>query len=312
MNFINLSFKKLLTLVIISILSARFGMSLGNWLGQFLDKRYGLKAYENQMLDEDLEKFEKDLEQFQRSREKEPTKVRGGDLPSSNFLINLLLEHKKNLPFVMATLMTILTVGGVTYEDQLKNFVLVGSGKFRSTWKTIQSLKITNAYIKKLSELANSENVNKQREFLEQINYSPEMSVKERIDGYRLMILNVLNLDSKRKVIISVIMLVTILVYLGTANLPVFGQFLAALISLIKEGKVSVTVTRFLVKVMESKNFDVPKELIDAIELVDEIDPNEEKELTEALESFNIYISSPSGAPVPEKVRTSVFKFFNL
>lgn len=212
----------------------------------------------------------------------------------------------------MATVMMIVTVGGVTYEDQLKNFVLLGSGKFRSSLKAIKHLKITNAFIKKLTQLATSEEVNKQREFLEQINYSPEMSVNEKVDGYRLLILDILNFDSKRKVIIGIIMLVSILTYLATANIPVFAQFIGALISLIKEGKISLTVAKFIAKTIEKTDLNVPKELIDAIELVDAIDSKEEKEITEALESINIYLSPPSKAPVPEQIRTRLFKFCNF
>lgn len=304
--------KKLLTLVLVSIFSSLFGISLGNYLGKFLDKKYNLPEYEKQILDQDLTELENNLDQLMQNRPNNSVPVRGGDLTSSNFLINLLLEHKKNLPFVMALLFTTLGVAGVTYEDQLKNFVLLGSGKFRSSLKTIKHLKITNAFIKKLTQLATSEEVNKQREFLEQINYSPEMSVNEKLDGYRLLILDILNFDSKRKVIISIIMLVSILTYLATANIPVFAQFIGALISLIKEGKISVTVAKFIAKTISKTDVDVPKELIDAIELVDVIDLKEEKEITEALESINIYLSPPSKAPVPEQIRARLFQFWNF
>lgn len=75
------------------------------------------------------------------------------------------------------------------------------------------------------------------------------------------------------------ILIGTILGYLGTVNLPLFRQFLAALISFLKEGKISITVIKFLVQTMESRNFDVSKELTNALELADTIDRNEEIEM---------------------------------
>lgn len=305
--------KKLLTLVVVVLFSSLFGISVGNYLGRFLDKKYNLPEYEKQILDKDLTELENNLDQLLQNRpNNEVPLTRGGDIAPSNFLINLLFEHKKNLPFVMALLFTTLGVAGVTYEDQLKNFLLLGSGKFRSSLKAIKHLKITNAFIQKLTQLATSEEVNKQRELLEQINYSPEMSFSEKVDGFKLLILDLLNFDSKRKVILGIVMLVSILTYLATANIPVFAQFIAALISLIKEGKISLTVAKFIAKAIDKTELNVPTELIDAIELADQIDLKDKQDITEALESFNIYLSPPSKAPVPEQIRARLFKLWKF
>jgi hypothetical protein len=87
------------------------------------------------------------------------------------------------------------------------------------------------------------------------------MSAAEKIDGYKILLADILRFDSKRKIFFGIIGFVSMLGYLFTANLFLFGQVIIALMSLIKEGKISRGVARIIVNMLRLKGVPVPDEL---------------------------------------------------
>ena len=90
---------------------------------------------------------------------------------------------------------------------------------------------------------------------------TPKMSKRERLDGYKLIVLELLNCDTKLKSFYSLIGLTMLLVYLFTGNFVIFMYMLAAIIQLIKEGKISRTAAKFLIKLLKQRGVPIPQEL---------------------------------------------------
>jgi hypothetical protein len=63
------------------------------------------------------------------------------------------------------------------------------------------------------------------------------MPLKEKIDGYKLILIDLLSCDTKLKLIYNTIGLATLLIYLFTGNLLVFMNMIWALVQLVKKGK---------------------------------------------------------------------------
>jgi len=96
---------------------------------------------------------------------------------------------------------------------------------------------------------------------IEAFNLKPQLSPAEKIDGYKILLEDILTFDSKRKVFFAIIGLVSMLAYFFTANLFIFGQVILALMSLIKDGKIYKGVARTIVHMLRLKGVAVPEEL---------------------------------------------------
>ena len=96
---------------------------------------------------------------------------------------------------------------------------------------------------------------------LEAFELTPKITTEERLDVYKLIIVDLLSSDTKRKLIYNILLLATLLAYLFTGNLYVFTNMIWALIKLIQEGKVSRAVGKTLVMLLHKKGIAIPKEL---------------------------------------------------
>jgi hypothetical protein len=87
------------------------------------------------------------------------------------------------------------------------------------------------------------------------------MTYNEKMVGYKLILVDLLSCDTKKKLISNTIALATLLIYLFTGNLLVFTNMVWALIQLIKEGKISRAVGKTLIVLLRQKGIVIPKEL---------------------------------------------------
>lgn len=117
-----------------------------------------------------------------------------------------------------------------------------------------------NLYIKALEQRQTLNKFLEARNLLEAIELKP-MTFKEKLSGYKLIILELLRCDTKEKLIYNIMALATLLVYLSTGNLIVFKNMLGALIELLKEGKISRALSKTLILFLRKKGLDIPEEL---------------------------------------------------
>ena len=129
---------------------------------------------------------------------------------------------------------------------------------FSSFYKKVNS---RNLYLKALEKRQAVNKLIEVRHLLEAFELSPKITYKEKLDGYKLLIVDLLSCDTKRKLIYNILLLATLLAYLFTGNLYVFTNMIWALIKLIQEGKVSRAVGKTLVLLMRKKGIEIPKEL---------------------------------------------------
>jgi hypothetical protein len=109
-----------------------------------------------------------------------------------------------------------------------------------------------NLYIKALEQRQTLNKFLEARNLLEAIELKP-MTFKEKLSGYKLIILELLRCDTKEKLIYNIMALATLLV--------VFKNMLGALIELLKEGKISRALSKTLILFLRKKGLDIPEEL---------------------------------------------------
>jgi hypothetical protein len=180
---------------------------------------------------------------------------RGGD-DQTGFWLKLLMNHKKNLPWVTGILGVIGTTTVLQSNDVLIEFL--SDTTFSSLYSKVNS---SNFYIRVLEKRQIVNKLTEVRHLLETFELTPKMTNRERLDGYKLIIVDLLSCDTKRKLIYNVLFLATLLAYLFTGNLYLFTNMIWALIKLIQEGKVSRAVGKTLVLLLRKKGIEIPKEL---------------------------------------------------
>jgi hypothetical protein len=172
------------------------------------------------------------------------------------FWLKLLMKHKENLPWVSGIL------GAITTKYVLQsNYVLLeflSNATFSSLYRKANS---GNFYLKALEKRQAVYKLSEVRCLLEAFELTPKITHKEKLDGYKLIIVDLLSYDIKRKLIYNILLLATLLVYMFTSNLYVFMNMIWALIKLIKEGKVSVAIGKSLVLLLRKKGVTIPEEL---------------------------------------------------
>ena len=181
--------------------------------------------------------------------------TRGGD-DQIGFWLKLLMNHKENLPWVSGILGVIVTTAILKSNEALLEFL--SDTTFSSFYIKGNS---RNLYIKALEKRQAVNKLIEVRRLLEAFELTPKMTHKERLDGYKLIIIDLLSCDTKRKLIYNILLLATLLAYLFTGNLYVFTNMVWALIKLIQEGKVSRAVGKTLVMLLDKKGIAIPKEL---------------------------------------------------
>jgi hypothetical protein len=189
--------------------------------------------------------------------EVETLDTRGGDGGDRiGFLSKLLMRHKENLPWVSAILGLVVTTAILQFDEALLKFL--SDTTFSSFYIKANS---ENLYIKVLERRQAINKVIGVRQLLEAFELTPKITYKEKLDGYKLIIMNLLSCDTKKKLIYNIFLLATVLTYLFTGNLYFFTTMIGALIKLIQEGKVSPAVAKTLVILLVKKGIVIPKEL---------------------------------------------------
>ena len=176
------------------------------------------------------------------------------------FWLRLLEKHKDNLPYVLGILGGVGTTATFRYNELLVEFL--STTTFSSLYNKVE---IDNRYIKTLKQRQIANKFVEAHSLLEALELTPKMPLKEKIDGYKLILIDLLSCDTKMKLIYNIVGLASLLIYLFTGNFFVFINMIWALIQLVKEGKVSRAVARALIVLLRKKNIPIPKELEDSI-----------------------------------------------
>lgn len=194
--------------------------------------------------------LQKYLDDILKSRE--ITGIRGGS--SGIDWVSLLAKHRDNLPFIFSLFGALTSSSYIFFEDQLSSFLFQA---IPGNWYS----KINNRYFGAVERAQTIFQVQETVALIEAFDLQLNMSAAEKIDGYKILLADILRFDSKRKIFFGIIGFVSMLGYLFTANLFLFGQVIIALMSLIKEGKISRGVARIIVNMLRLKGVPVPDEL---------------------------------------------------
>ena len=175
--------------------------------------------------------------------------------------VSLLKKHKSKIPLI-ALLFGAATGSSIAlFESQIYQYLLLLAP---SSSRALDSQVNSNYFGARDS----SKDIIKVKEFakiLETFSLSPKLNETEKIEGYKSVIEYFLEFDSKAKLLSVTLRFASLLAYFSTGNLFLFGQIITALISLIREGKVSTAIARMIVNGLRQKEVPVPKELEELI-----------------------------------------------
>lgn len=194
--------------------------------------------------------FQKYIDDILKSRE--TAGIRGGS--SGIDWVSLLAKHRDNIPFIFSLFGALTSSSYLFFEDQLSSFL------FQATPGNWYS-QINNRYFSAIERAQTVFRVTETVSLIEAFDLQPNISPQEKIDGYKILLEDILTFDSKRKIFFAIIGFVSLLGYFFTANIFLFGQVIIALMSLIKEGKISKGVARTIVRMLRLKGVPVPDEL---------------------------------------------------
>ena len=168
--------------------------------------------------------------------------------------VSLLAKHRDNIPFIFSLFGALTSSSYLFFEDQLSQHLFQA---IPGNWYGI----VNNRYLGAIERDQTVFQVKEAATLIEAFDLQPHLTPAEKIEGYKLIIQDILTFDSKRKIFFAVIGLVSLLAYFFTANLFIFGQVIITLMSLIKEGKISKGVARTIVRMLHLKGVPVPEEL---------------------------------------------------
>jgi hypothetical protein len=173
--------------------------------------------------------------------------------------VSLLKKHKSKIPLI-ALLFGAATGSSIAlFESEIYQYLLLLAPS-----RALDSQVNSNYFGARDS----SKDIIKVKEFakiLETFSLSPKLNETEKIEGYKSVIEYFLEFDSKAKLLSVTLRFASLLAYFSTSNLFLFGQIITALISLIREGKVSTAIARMIVNGLRQKEVPVPKELEELI-----------------------------------------------
>ena len=176
--------------------------------------------------------------------------------------VSSLKKHKSKIPLIA------LLVGAVTgssiafFEKQIYQYLLLVASK------TLDSQLNDNYFgvIDSSKDILNVKKVKEVATIIETFSLSPRINETEKIQGYKMVIEDFLEFDSKAKLLSVTLGFASLLAYyFSSGNLFLFRQIITALISLIKEGKISTAVARMIVVALNKKGVTVPDELNELI-----------------------------------------------
>jgi hypothetical protein len=193
-------------------------------------------------------------------KEFETPNGRGGGDDRVGFWLRLLDTHKKNLPYVLGILGAVVSTGTIKSNEVLSDFL------FDTTFSSLyQKAASSNLYIKALERRQLVNKFVEVHNLLEAFELTPGMTYKEKLDGYKLIIIDLLNCNTKRKLFYNIIGLASLLVFMFTGNFWIFTNMIWALIQLIKEGKISTAVGKTIAALLRKKGIEIPEELEELI-----------------------------------------------
>jgi len=198
--------------------------------------------------------LQKYIDEVLKSREMAGIRVGSGRVD----WVSLLAKHRDNLPFIFSLFVALTGSSYMFFEDQLSSYIFQATP---GNWYGI----INKLYLRAIERAQTVFKVKEVASLIEAFNLEPNLSPAEKFDGYKILLEDILTFDSKRKIFFAVIGFVSLLAYFFTANLFLFGQVMIALMSLIKEGKISKGVARTIVDMFELKGVPVPEELEDLV-----------------------------------------------
>jgi hypothetical protein len=215
-------------------------------------------------------KLEKRLDKTLESRDNEPVtdnenlespEIKDTSGGSKIDWVSLLKKHKSKIPFISFLFGAVTGTSIALFEDQIyKYLLLLAPGALDP--------QVNSNYF---GAIDSSKDIIKVKEFakiIETFSLSPKLNETEKIEGYKAIIPYFLESDSKAKLISVTLGFTSLLAYyFSTGNLFLFGQMIIALISLVKEGKISTAVARMIVNELRQRGVTVPEELE---ELIDE------------------------------------------
>jgi len=173
--------------------------------------------------------------------------------------LSLLKKHKSKIPLI-ALLFGVATGSSIAlFEVQIYQYLLLLT-------PTALDSQVNSNYF---GAIDSSKDIIKVKEFaklIETFSLSPKLNETEKIEGYKSIIEYFLEFDSKGKLLSVTLGFASLLAYFSTDNLFLFRQITTALISLIKEGKISTAVARMIVNGLRQKGVTVPEELEELIE----------------------------------------------
>jgi hypothetical protein len=173
--------------------------------------------------------------------------------------VSLLKKHKSKIPLIALLFGTVTGSSIALFEGQIYQYLLLLAPKALDS-------QVNSNYFGAIDP---SKDIIKVKEFatlIETFSLSPKLNETEKIEGYKSIIEYFLEFDSKAKLLSVTLGLASLLAYFSTGNLFLFGQIITALISLIKEGKVSTAVARMIVNGLRQKGVTVPEELEELID----------------------------------------------
>jgi hypothetical protein len=143
------------------------------------------------------------------------------------------------------------------YNEQLAQFLCVTI--FSSS--LYEKISTKNMYIKALEQRQIVNKFVEASSLLQAFELTPRMTDRERLSGFKLILMDLLKCDTKIKLIYNTIGLATLLIYLFTGNFLVFTHMIWALVQLIKRGSISKGVGKVLVMLLRKKGIPIPEEL---------------------------------------------------
>ena len=212
-----------------------------------------ISSYSGRKLERLIKKYLKD----------EQMPLRGGSADNVSYWMRLLERHVGNFPYVVALISRTGATATIIFNEQL--FELLSTTTYSSIYLIFAKNKIPsgNKYIEGLMHVQTANKFARAHDLMQAYELKPKMSKKEKLKGYKLIVLELLNFDTKLKAFYSLIRLSALLAYLFTGNLFIFVNMLGAIISLIQESKISRALGKFLIKLLKQRGILVSIELED-------------------------------------------------
>lgn len=132
-------------------------------------------------------KFQKYIDEVLKSRETKD--IRGG---AKIDWVSLLAKHKNNIPFITALFGALTGSTIVFFEDQIYQYLL------DATPSTLYA-QVNNRYFAAIERTQAALKVREAIGLMEAFDFSPKLTAAEKMEGYKLIIQDILTLDSKRK-----------------------------------------------------------------------------------------------------------------